>query len=241
MRIVGSKRVGLLIGGGSRRDEGPAVHPAKAGTRRCRVGPGTSAATQIDLSCFSGPTGQPFFWIWWLPSLGLAVLLLALAGCSSYGPATIQTGAKAAVIRNQTQVADDEITTMGNLESVISGIKDAAGAKAALSKATEICDRMKTLVAEESLAEKNATADQKQEFQKQYKQRMIQAQRSLQKAVDGLRKIPGIPPRDVASFVNGASNMRHAEAAEEKAAPSPSDALPTPRPTLRVGWCGCCA
>ena len=145
-----------------------------------------------------------------LLSLCASVLLLTLAGCTSYGPATIATAPKGAVLRTQQQVADDEITTMGNLESLIHGIKDAAGATDARHRATEILDRMKTLVTEEAMAEQNATPEKKQQFTIDNKQKMLKAQQSLTSAADGLKKIPGIPPDIIKSFVDDARSIRTA-------------------------------
>ena len=58
---------------------------------------------------------------------------------------TIRTGAKAAAMRTQQQIADDLISTSDELEAVLRGVKDAATAKAAVPKATELTDRTRTL------------------------------------------------------------------------------------------------
>jgi hypothetical protein len=171
---------------------------------------------------------------WLFPSLGLAVLLLGLAGCTPYGPATIQTGAKAAAIRTQQQIADDLINTSDELEAVLRGVKDAATAKAAVPKATELTDRTRTLANEGILMERNSTREQNQQFQIQNKKRLLESQRSLTEARENVKKIPGLSKELIEAVLDGTQNVQQA-AAKNQPAPSPSDDLPSAPPDTS-GW-----
>ena len=84
---------------------------------------------------------------WLLPSAGVAVLLLTLAGCS-YGPDKIRTAAKPAPMRTPEQIASDSGKVINQLELTIHSVRDAKTAKDAVPKVNEAFGRLMNLVQE---------------------------------------------------------------------------------------------
>ena len=89
MKIAGSKYLSVLVASENGWADGPVIHPAK--------GADVEKKDRVQ-NLLGGAAGQQFMGNGLLPFLCVSVLLLALAGCSSYEP-KIHTGAKAAVMR----------------------------------------------------------------------------------------------------------------------------------------------
>ncbi len=175
----------------------------------------------------------------WLPSLCVAAVLLGLAGCSKYGPETIRTHAKPPEMRTPEQIENDVLKAMGEIQKQIRTVNDAAGAKEAAPKVTDLFDRMKNLATEGISVERTLTADQNKHIEDQYKERMTQALASMMAAFADAQKIRGIPKEFNQAFLDGIKWMQK-EAAEEKALLAgppltPPEVLPD-NPPSASGW-----
>jgi hypothetical protein len=161
---------------------------------------------------------------WLLPSLCVAVVLMTLAGCS-YPEPKFRTGPKPPPIRTQQQIADDVLKVNADLDTVLRGVNDAAGAKDAILKIHELSDRLKALAVEGVLAQKRATPAENDRFNSQYEERMEQVSKSSYAAGVELAKKPGLS-RDtllevIAAVKEGGENAQKAVAEAMNQPPPP--------------------
>ncbi|MGA2259658.1 MAG: hypothetical protein ABSG53_33700, partial [Thermoguttaceae bacterium] len=155
-----------------------------------------------------------------LPSLCVVVLLLSLAGCSSYEP-KILTGAKPTVTRTREEITKEILKTIDGIEGEARTVKDAATAKAAATKVTELFDHLKTLGAESLSVQRTLSADENQQFDARYQDRVDQSKKSMMAAIADAKKIPGLPPELGRSFSTGSQIVQQWEAEEQAQAAAP--------------------
>ena len=171
-------------------------------------------------------------------SLGIAAVLLAVAGCSKYEPA-IRTGGKPAVVsmRSLEQVANETLAAFHDLETTIRDVKDAKTAKAAAPKVTETYGRLKSLTLEEKTVRANSTAEQNQQFDGRFdpnKKRAAEAAAAL--ATDELKKrVRALPPEFDKAVAEGKRDFEEARNMVIVATISPSETLPKDPPDSS-GW-----
>jgi len=129
-----------------------------------------------------------------LSFLGIMIVLLGLAGCSSYEP-KIRTGAKAAPLRTPQQVVDDIVKVCSETESLLYAVKDAASAAKATPDLNTSFDRLKDLVKEAIASLRRESPEDRQAFLSKAEGRMSVAQAGLLAAAnDRATSLPDLPP-----------------------------------------------
>jgi hypothetical protein len=166
--------------------------------------------------------------------LCLAVVLLSLAGCSSYEP-RIKTGAKKAVVRDPQVVLNEVITACADLEKAIRSVTDAGTAKAAVDPVSKNCDQLAKLLDEQVTSMNNEAPDKKQVFMGQYQARIAPPLTTLVGALDIAEKLPGLPPeimqplnrsRQITKTIQDLTNVKDEAAAPMPAGEFEADSIP---------------
>jgi len=127
-----------------------------------------------------------------LSLLAIGVLLLAMAGCSTYEP-KIHTGKKTAPQRTMQQVVDDIIKSAGDVEKTFETVKDAAAATRAVPDVKAKFDHLKELFPEAIASLRRETADDRTAFMSRASNRLDAEQTSLVNLANDRSKVAGLP------------------------------------------------